>query len=80
MTTRVKFDLEQPGTKTTISVHENQGFHSKMFCSDANEAKDSAESREFKFVHHIHATDSQLGGDRDWLWSLMLRNCFLIKK
>ena len=50
MTTRVKFNLEQSGTKTISSVHEDRGFHSKTFCPYTHEVKDSVESRKFKPV------------------------------
>lgn len=53
MTTRVKFNLEHPGTKTIVSVHEDRGFHSKRFCSYADEVKDSAETRKVRSVYQI---------------------------
>ena len=53
MTIRVDFNLEQPGTKRIVSVHEDRGFHSKTVCSDVDKVKDSAESRKFKPVYHI---------------------------
>ena len=39
MTTSEKFNLEQPGTKTIVSIHEDRGFHSKTLCSDVDEVK-----------------------------------------
>ena len=32
MTTMGKLNMEQCGTKTIFSVHEDQSFHSKTFC------------------------------------------------
>ena len=48
-----RFNLQQSKTKTIISIHEDRRFHSKMFRSDTDEVKDSAESREFEFVHQV---------------------------
>ena len=53
MTTRVKLNVEQPGTKTISSVHEDRGFHSKTFGPYTHEVKDSAESRKFKPVYQV---------------------------
>ena len=47
----IKLNLEQLWTKRIVSVHEDRGYHSKTFCSDADKVNDSAGSIKFKHVY-----------------------------